>query len=256
MKKILFFDVDGTLYDSEKKLPQSAKQAVLKARENGHEIAIATGRSPFMIAGLLEELAITTYVTFNGQYVVHNGEVIYTNSIGVDTLSKIIAFGETRNEPVVFLDEKCMMASVSGHSAISESIQSLKFPYPAIDATYYMKNPVYQTLVFVEEQDEYLYKNQFPTVDFVRWHKYSCDVLPKGGSKAKGIQVLLEKLGRTVDDIITFGDGLNDIEMLKLSGTSVAMGNGHEEVKKVATHIANHVDENGLAKIMGKLNLI
>jgi len=256
MKKILFFDVDGTLYNSEKTLPSSAKQAVLKAKENGHVVAIATGRAPFMIADLLEELAITTYVSFNGQYVVHNGEVIYTNGIEINMLREIVMFGEKRNEPVVFLDEKCMMASVSGHHGVSESIESLKFPYPAIDDSYYMKNQVYQTLVFVEEQDEYLYRNKFHEVDFVRWHKYSCDVLPKGGSKAKGIQILLDKLGRTVDDIITFGDGLNDIEMLKLAGTSVAMGNGHEEVKHVATHIAGHVDEDGLAKIMEQLKLI
>lgn len=104
MKKILFFDVDGTLYNSEKKLPISAKEALLTARRNGYELAIATGRAPFMIESLLEELEIDTYVTFNGQYVVYKGEVVYTNGIEKEELAKIIAFGEARNEPVVFLD--------------------------------------------------------------------------------------------------------------------------------------------------------
>jgi len=53
MNKILFFDVDGTLYNSEKKLPESAKNALLEARHNGYELAIATGRAPFMIESLL-----------------------------------------------------------------------------------------------------------------------------------------------------------------------------------------------------------
>ena len=241
-----------------KKVKQLARKSALsyKAKENGYEIAIATGRSPFMIAGLLEELDIHTYVTFNGQYVVHNGEVIYTGGVPVETLHKIIAFGESRHEPVVFLDEHRMIASVENHKGILESIQSLKFPYPEVDASFYKYNAVYQTLVFVEEHHEHLYRTHFPEVDFVRWHKYSCDVLPKGGSKAKGIQLLLERIGKTAHDVIVFGDGLNDIEMLQLAGVSVAMDNGHEEVKKLATYVTSHVDEDGLAKAMRKLKLI
>ncbi|QPQ32217.1 Cof-type HAD-IIB family hydrolase [Lysinibacillus sp. JNUCC 51] len=256
MKKILFFDVDGTLYNSEKILPASAKNALLEARRNGYEIAIATGRAPFMIQSLLEELDINTYVTFNGQYVVYRGEIVYTNGVEKDELSKIIAFGDARHEPVVFLDDQQMIASVGNNEMISESLNTLKYPYPKIDSTYYMQNEVYQTLIFMEENDEHLYREAFPNVQFVRWHRYSCDILPKGGSKAAGIEKVLEKMGLTLNDAIAFGDGINDIEMLQAVGTGVAMGNGHERVKAVATHIAEHVDEDGLAKIMRQLNII
>lgn len=256
MKKILFFDVDGTLYNSEKILPASAKEALLEARRNGYEIAIATGRAPFMIQSLLEELDINTYVTFNGQYVVYRGEIVYTNGVEKDELSKIIAFGDARHEPVVFLDDQRMIASVGNNEMISESLNTLKYPYPNIDSTYYMQNEVYQTLIFMEEKDEHLYREAFPNVQFVRWHRYSCDILPKGGSKAAGIEKVLEKMGLTLNDAIAFGDGINDIEMLQAVGTGVAMGNGHERVKAVATHIAEHVDEDGLAKIMRQLNII
>jgi len=256
MKKILFFDVDGTLYNSEKILPASAKDALLEARRNGYEIAIATGRAPFMIQSLLEELDINTYVTFNGQYVVYRGEIVYTNGVEKDELSKIIAFGDARHEPVVFLDDQRMIASVGNNEMISESLNTLKYPYPNIDSTYYMQNEVYQTLIFMEEKDEHLYREAFPNVQFVRWHRYSCDILPKGGSKAAGIEKVLEKMGLTLNDAIAFGDGINDIEMLQAVGTGVAMGNGHERVKAVATHIAEHVDEDGLAKIMRQLNII
>lgn len=256
MKKILFFDVDGTLFNSEKKLPSSAKEALFQARANGHEIAIATGRAPFMIADLLQELEINTYITFNGQYVVHNGQVLFKNGIEMSVLKRIIEFGETRNEPVVFLDDQRMIASVDGNPAVLESLQTLKYPYPAIDSTYYMKKSIYQTLIFMEEQDEMLYREKFPEVEFVRWHKFSCDILPKGGSKAKGIQLLLEKTGRSLKNAIAFGDGLNDIEMLQTVGLGVAMGNGHDKVKAVANFIAGHVDEDGLAHAMKDLGLI
>ncbi len=256
MNKILFFDVDGTLYNSEKKLPASAKEALFEARRKGYELAIATGRAPFMIQPLLEELDINTYVTFNGQYVVYQGEVVYTNGIERDELAKIIAFGEARNEPVVFLDDQQMIASVGNNNMVEESLNTLKYPYPALDSTYYMQNNVYQTLIFMEEKDEPLYCEAFPNVQFVRWHRYSCDILPKGGSKAAGIEKVLERMELTLKDAIAFGDGINDIEMLQAVGTSVAMGNGHERVKAVATHIADHVDEDGLAKIMRKLAII
>ena len=256
MKKILFFDVDGTLYNSEKQLPASAKAALLEARNNGYELAIATGRAPFMITSLLEELNMNTYVTLNGRYVVYQGEVVYANGIKKAVLHRIIDFAEPRNEPLVFIDEKQMVASVENDYRIEEGLSSLKCPYPKLDSAYYMQHEVYQTLLFIEEKDEALYSKTFPEVEFVRWHKYACDILSKGCSKAAGIEKLLAKMDLTMEDAIAFGDGLNDVEMLEAVGVGVAMGNGHEKAKAVAAHIADHVDEDGLAKIMRELKII
>lgn len=255
MNKFLFFDVDGTLYNSKKQLPASAKDAIFKARENGHEIAIATGRAPFMIRELLEELQIDTYVTFNGQYVVYKGKVIYTNQIANDRLTEILRFGATRNHPFVFLNEREMIATKAGYREIEESLATLHYPYPLIDANYYLQTPVYQTLLFANEQEQATYEQQFPDVSFVRWHRYSCDMLPKGGSKALGIKKLIDHIGFNMKDVIAFGDGLNDVEMLQEVGFGVAMGNGHEEAKKAASIVAGHVDENGLYEIMEELNI-
>lgn len=256
MKDILFFDVDGTLYNREKRIPQSAMEAIKQARQNGFEIAIATGRAPFMIQNVLDELEIDTYVTFNGQYVVYKGEVIYTDSVPANYLAKIIQFGNERNHPVVFLDDKEMIASVEGNNFIRESLNTLKYPYPIANPNFYKDNEVYQTLIFMEETDEQLYKETFNEAKFVRWHRYSCDILPKEGSKARGIKKLLEKMDIPIENSIAFGDGLNDIEMLEAVGTSVAMGNGHETVKRIADIIADHVDRDGIAKVMKELKII
>ena len=256
MSKILFFDVDGTLYNSEKRLPTSTKEALFSARRNGYEIAIATGRAPFMIQSLLEELEIDTYVTLNGQYVVYKGQVIFTDSIPNEYLQRIIEFGERRNEPVVFINEHEMIASVPHNERVKSSLGSLKFPYPRIDALFYKEQKVYQTLIFVEEKDEHLYQEAFPHVQLVRWHPYACDILPEGGSKARGISKVLEHVGKTMDDAVTFGDGLNDVEMLEAAGTGVAMGNGHEKAKEAADVIAPHVDEDGIYKVMKELGII
>ena len=256
MNKILFFDVDGTLYNGEKRLPTSAKEALFSARRNGYEIAIATGRAPFMIKSLLEELEIDTYVTFNGQYVVYKGQVIFTDSIPNDYLQRIIDFGERRDEPVVFLNEHEMVASVPYDEKIATSLATLKFPYPPrIDALFYKEQKVYQTLLFVEEKDEYLYREAFPHVQLIRWHPYACDILPEAGSKARGISKMLAHIGKTMDDAVAFGDGLNDVEMLEAVGTGVAMGNGHAKAKAAADVIAPHVDEDGIYKVMKELGM-
>lgn len=255
-KKILFFDVDGTIYNQAKQIPTSARKAIYQAQANGHEVAIATGRGPFMIESLLDELEVTTFVTFNGQYVVDDGEVIYTNQVEKQTLHDIVTFGAERNEHAVFLDDKKMVATVPNERKLEEALATLKYQYPAVDAQFYWHNPVYQTLVFISEAEEVLYREKFPNVQFVRWHPYSCDILPQHASKAVGIEQLLTKKGLTMQDAVAFGDGLNDIEMLQTVGTSVAMGNGHEKAKAAATHQAPHVDEDGLAIAMKTLHLI
>ena len=256
MTNILFFDVDGTLYNSQKQLPASTKEALQQARANGYELAIATGRAPFMIDSLLKELNIDTYVCFNGQYVAYKGDVIFTDGVTRERLAEIVAFGEKRGEPVVFLDEHEMVASIPSNDAVAESLNTLKFPYPRVDEHFYKQKQVYQSLLYVTEEHEQLYKETFPDVQFVRWHPFSCDIVPKDGSKARGIEKLLAHIDLTLDDAIAFGDGLNDVEMLTAVGKGVAMGNSHPAALKVADVVAPHVDEDGLAVVMKQLGII
>jgi len=256
MKKYLFFDVDGTLYNHDKKIPDSTLEALELARKNGHEIAIATGRAPFMIKNILEDLNIHTYVSLNGQYVVYNKEVIFTDSISNETLTEIVEFGSARDEPVVFIDETKMVATKGEHEGVTVSLSTLKYPYPSIDATYYLNKPVYQTLIFTDDEGEKEYRRQFPDIQIIRWHPVACDILPKGGSKARGIQKLQQYVNVPLENIYVFGDGLNDVEMLSYVPNSIAMGNGHTKAKEAARYVTDHVDENGIYNALKMLELI
>lgn len=255
MSKLLLLDIDGTLLDSNKQLPGATKQALIRARANGHQLAIATGRAPFMIGSLLEELAIDTYITFNGQYIAYENEAVHKQAIEPNILERVMDFADQRDHPLVFLNEHKMVSSIDFHPDIDESIKSLKFPHPEMDKEFYRSNDVYQALVFCEEHEEQQYHQAFQNVDFVRWHRVSCDILPKGGSKALGIKHLIKSTGHRLEDTIAFGDGLNDLQMMEVAGYSVAMENGHEETKKRANHVTSHVDEDGLAKAFDFLGL-
>jgi Cof subfamily protein (haloacid dehalogenase superfamily) len=256
MKKIVFFDIDGTLLDHEKKLPVSTKEAIKLLRQNGVFVAIATGRAPFMFDGLRRELEIDSFVSFNGQFVVYENVAIYENPLKEDELGRFLKHTKKNNHPLVFMNEKTMKATVEHHPFIEKSIGSLKLPHPQEDATFYVNRNMYQTLLFCEDQHEILYAKEFPHFDFIRWHRYSVDVLPRGGSKAAGINKMIERLGFDIKDVYAFGDGLNDLEMLKFVGTSVAMGNGVAEAKEKADFITSDVSENGIWNGLKELQLI
>jgi Cof subfamily protein (haloacid dehalogenase superfamily) len=256
MKKTLFFDIDGTLYNSNKQLPAKAKEAVFKARENGHEIIIATGRAPFMIQAVLAELEIDSYICFNGQFIVHKNKLVYDATIDFHQLESVTKFAKQKGHPLVYMNAQKMIASIPYHPDVEESFQSLKFPHPAHEEHFYINEKIYQALVFCSLEEEFLYKKKFPNLKFVRWHRVSADILPKGASKAEAIHFLVKKLNIKIENTIAFGDGLNDIEMLEAVGYGVAMGNGHVEAIKMAKHVTKHVDEDGLFEAMNYLKLI
>ncbi|WP_040227898.1 Cof-type HAD-IIB family hydrolase [Bhargavaea cecembensis] len=256
MEKILFFDIDGTLYDDEKKLPASARKAIVAAKEKGHLIAIATGRAPFMVGPVLEELDVDTYICFNGQYVVHRGEVIHRGTHDPEWIGRIKDFATEKGHPLVYMDAREMVASDEGYPHIYESLGTLKLPYPRVEGDFYKDHPINQVLLFCTEEEEDEYRKRFPGVKFVRWQRVCCDILPGGASKAAGMEWILEREGLTMADAIAFGDGLNDIEMLEAAGIGVAMGNGHDEAKKRADYVAGDVSEDGIARILDQLGLI
>lgn len=256
-RSLIFFDIDGTLLNHKKQLPASAKEAVFKLKEQGHEVAIATGRAPFMFEDLREELGIGTFVSYNGQYVVLNGEEIYTNPLHITSLSQLTEKALANNHPVVYMDHEDMKANVPEHHFITESIATLKInSFPAYDPTYHEGRNLYQTLLFCPEGEETQYEVEFKDFDFIRWHPVSVDVIPSGGSKANGIGKIVERLGISTEHIYAFGDGLNDIEMLTTVHNSVAMGNALDEVKEVAKHVTTSVEEDGILhglKLVGLL---
>ena len=256
MKKIVFFDIDGTLLDHDKNLPISTKRALKELENNGVFVAIATGRAPFMFESLRSELGIDSFVSFNGQYVVFENQVIYQNPLNTTELKRFLKETGKKDHPLVFMTETTMKATVGHHPYIEESLGTLKFPHPEADPTFYENRNIYQSLLFCEEVKEEYYRNEYPSFSFVRWHPYSVDVLPFGGSKAEGIKKMIERLDFELEDVYAFGDGLNDIEMLKSVGTGVAMGNGAPEAKRHANLITSDVDNNGIWNGLKELKLI
>ncbi|WP_077329120.1 Cof-type HAD-IIB family hydrolase [Virgibacillus siamensis] len=256
-QSMIFFDLDNTLLNAEKEVPQSAKRAIRALQNDGHIVAIATGRTPFAFDHLLEELDIDTYVSLNGQYVVSKGEVIYRNPLNTEALKELTASALEHEHPIVYIDHKDWTSNKENDASVKHAIGELKIPQELkYDPDYYIGRDIYQALVFCTDGEEQVYEERFDQFDFIRWHPVSVDVLPHGGSKAKGIEKAIEKMGIAPENVYAFGDGLNDIEMLRAVQNSVAMGNAEEIVKEAAKSVTKSVDEDGVEhglKLVGLL---
>ncbi|BBW96859.1 Cof-type HAD-IIB family hydrolase [Geobacillus icigianus] len=255
-QKMVFFDIDGTLLDERKQLPPSTIEAIRRLKQSGVYVAIATGRAPFMFEHVRKQLGIDSFVSFNGQYVVFEGTVLHKQPLRREKLRELARAAHENGHPLVFMDAEEMRASVGDHPHIHVSMGSLKFAHPPVDPLYYENNDIYQALLFCHAAEEQPYVHQYPEFRFVRWHDVSTDVLPAGGSKAEGIRLMIKKLGIDKKNVYAFGDGLNDIEMLSFVGTGVAMGNAHEEVKRVADFVTKSVDQEGIWYGLKQLQLI
>jgi Cof subfamily protein (haloacid dehalogenase superfamily) len=256
-RKMIFFDIDGTLLNREKKLPASTKQAVQSLKEAGHIVAIATGRGPFMFKDIRKELGIDSFVSYNGQYVEYEGKAIYKNPIRNDLIESLAELAVRNDHPIVFMGYETMKSSVEYHVYVEESISTLKVPHPEHDPFYFREQDIYQILLFCTSAEEGVYKEQFKNdLGFIRWHQVSSDVLPLGGSKARGIAKMIELLGVEMGDVYAFGDELNDLEMLRFVENSVAMGNAPDVVKKAARYVTKDVEEDGILHGLQMLELL
>src|SRR5699024_9111860 len=239
-KKMVFFDLDGTLLDDDKKIRSDVRSAVRKLKENGVLVGLATGRAPFLFEFVRKELEIDNFIALNGQYVVHEGKAIYKNPMEPEQLYKLVQLAETNNHPLVFLNHLEMRANEKNNKDIETGFSELHAEYPPVDPNFYQGREIYQTLLFCKEEDERIYINKVNDFQYIRWHDLSLDVLPSVGSKALAIERVIQHVGVKRENTYAFGDGLNDIEMLKYVGKGVAMGNALEEAKKAADFVTDN----------------
>jgi Cof subfamily protein (haloacid dehalogenase superfamily) len=245
-KPIVFFDIDGTLLNEDKVIPDSTKKAVRLLQEQGIHTVIATGRIPKMFYWIQKELNIDSYVSMNGQYVVFEGQEIYSNPMNQEMLGELSAMTASNGHALAYCTRNNIKVSKGNHPFIEASFDSLLMPYPEVDKEYYQHLPIYQGHLYCDSQNEQMYIESFPDLSFVKWHEYAYDILPKGASKAVGIGKLLEALDLNREDCYAFGDGLNDLEMLTSVGTGIAMGNAVPEAKAAADLVTSHVSNDGI----------
>lgn len=259
-KKFIFFDIDGTLLDDKKEILDSTKEAIKALREAGHDMAIATGRNAYMADEIIKDLEFDHYIVCNGAEAFYNHETAFKNPLDQGALHRLIELADKEEHHLIYETAKNLLRrSKEVHSRMSEGMKYVGHPVPEYDDTerFHYDNELIQMLLFINEEESSLYEEeQFPEFRFVRWHADAVDVLPASGSKFETIKILAEQKGYKPEDVITFGDGNNDFEMIKNSGYGVAMANAVPAVKKAADYVTDSNNNNGIFSALKMLQLI
>lgn len=259
--KIVFFDIDDTLY---RKYTDTLRPSVIEAfkalKARGILTAIATGRPPVAfpekIKQLIREAGVDMLVSINGQYIEFRGEPLQTYPLETAQMADLCAFLEQQNIAYAFVNNN--QIAVSADTSKTREALAHILPQHPVDKDFYLKEPVYQMLLFypAEQESDVAEKMTQTGMKTVRWHENAVDMLREEGSKARGIAGAIAKLGIDMADVMAFGDGFNDIEMLQTVGFGVAMGNGEEAAKAVAKYVCPSVDEDGVLRGLQALGVI
>ncbi|MCJ8010842.1 Cof-type HAD-IIB family hydrolase [Paenibacillus sp. KQZ6P-2] len=254
--KIAFFDIDGTLVNEEKQIPQDTIEAIAELKRSGVEAVIATGRAPYFFKSLAEQLGIESYVSLNGGYVVYKGKAIYSRPIPREQVESLVNHAAKHKHTLVFEGASDFSSNNAEDTFMLDAVGSLKVDLPKYDPDFWRTEDVYQVFLHNEADHEHLYMNAVPGLRYIRWHPTAMDVLPTESSKAEGINAMLRLLNIKHEEAVAFGDGLNDKEMLEVVGLGIAMGNSHEDLKPYADYITTHVDEGGIVNGLKYAQLI
>ena len=207
---------------------------------------IATGRGIFGVVPEIKALKPDFFVTLNGAYIEDKkGNVIYSNKIAKDKVEEYITW--TKEVGIDYGLVGSQAAKLSRRTEmISQAIDPI-YPDLEVDPDFYQKEDIYQMWTFEEQGDDLVLPDTLAsTLRMVRWHEHSSDVVPISGSKAAGVAKVVDQLGLKPENVMVFGDGLNDLELFDYAGISVAMGVSHEKIKEKADYITKTLEEDGI----------
>ena len=245
--KIIFFDIDDTLRNSKTGfIPSTIPTVFQQLREKGILTGIATGRGIFGVVPEIQELKPDFFVTLNGAYIEDKkGNVIYSNKIARDKVEEYIAW--TKEVGIDYGLVGSHEAKLSRRTEmISQAIDPI-YPDLEVDPDFYQKEDIYQMWSFEDQGDDLtLPESLASTLRLVRWHEHSSDVVPISGSKAAGVAKVVDQLGLKPENVMVFGDELNDLELFDYAGISVAMGISHEKIKEKADYTTKTLEEDGI----------
>lgn len=254
MKKIqaIFFDIDGTLMTEKQTIPDSTYQALKILKRKGIKLFIATGRPKNDLIDFQKKLPIEFdgWVIMNGQYCYSGNRIIRESYIPKQELEIALQYLKEQNIGTFIAEAENLFINLNNENLTPEFLEMISTrPVKIYDIQRAQTHKVYQLMAHIYESKTEVEKNFFDILKSckgARWNFSSTDVIPKDGGKNKGIDAMLAYFHIPLENTMAFGDGDNDIDMLKHVGLGVAMGNAHDHVKKIADYVTSTIDDDGI----------
>lgn len=263
MKNMLFFDIDGTLIECNKNIfsiQPTTRHALDQLKQEGHDVFLATGRCKCFILDGVMDYPFSGYVTCNGAYVEYKGKTVYKKVISKEAIEKTHKLCVERGMAYYFEGNDHIYILNRTNPAHIQFKNSWGMKDEVIVDDFDIDNiETYIGMIVVNSKEDIkcMVDTLSPYFDIQRHQSDSSfDLTLKGESKAKGIEKLVDALGRDMKETVAFGDGRNDIEMLETVALGIAMGNGAIEAKKVADYITDDVDKDGIVKALNHFSLL
>lgn len=256
-KKILFFDIDGTLLDGGFGgfIPQSAINALTAARQNGHYLFINSGRTYNFMPKAIKAFPFDGYLCGCGTEIIFHGKTLYHHDISKEILQNLLkALKLTKVQGILeggacYYDDEIekfppvsQVFEVYGTMDIENPIRSFHDPETQFDkfVTFHDENSDFtKFLSLIKEDFDYI-----PRED-VEPYKFS-EYVPKDHSKATAIDYIVNHLGLSLDDCYVFGDSNNDLSMLTHVKHSIAMGNSFGNLFEKVEYITTPINRDGI----------
>lgn len=266
-RKLLFFDLDGTLLpDGHGQITPSAAAALRKAQANGHLVFVNSGRPMGSIGENVTAFPFDGYICGCGTHIVFQGKEMQHVEISRELIYELIRWNEKEHIDIFFEGEFGLMfppeaefkdlalmeyfftkqgADVHYYNYDVKSPEDIDFHVDKFSMWYDPKNPPVEYRKFLEEHFDIIQRSE----DF--W-----EVVPKGYTKASGIDEVVRIAGGTIDDTISFGDSYNDVSMLEHTKESVLMGNGFMDLSQIVTYVTDTLENDGIAKALAHFGLV
>ena len=274
--KIILIDVDGTLVDYEGELPESATEAIRRARKNGHKVYICTGRSEAEVYDYIWDIGLDGMIGGNGSYVKDGDKVIMHQKISAEETRHIVDWLHSRGLEFYIECNSGLYGSENFEEAALVTIQEYSnrkgrdgsqmtvrkaFPDMIFGADMYRDDVNKVSFILGTYQDHLDSVADFPDLKPGTWggageKALFGDLGVKDIDKGKAIDILLQHIGASLDDTIAFGDAKVDIPMLEKCAIGVAVESGGDEIKAMADYVTDAVDEDGIYNAFKYLGLI
>ena len=244
--KIVFFDIDGTLVDhATGKISAKTYETLRRLREKGVLLCLATGRPPLVIPDF-GEFRFDAYCTFNGSLCYAGDKIIHSNPLKQEDVTKVLENAASIGLPVCVATRERMAANGIGKDLRDYYRLANRELTVAEDFDTVRLGDVYQLMIGCRpENHETLLRGTAGVKLAIAWER-AVDVIPAAGGKGIAIAKILHYFNLDAEQAMAFGDGCNDIEMVQLVGTGVAMGNAAEDLKALADEICRPVSEDGI----------
>lgn len=266
MIKAVFIDIDETLTNSQREVTEKTKLEIKKCVENGVKIILTSGRSRREAMDFQEQIGTSPYiVSSNGAsaYDAENGVEIYNERIDPQMLLQLIKHSRENGYRIklnykdllvmneaAYPDEKDKEVSYEELERVAVEEQVVQCVITSTDFEKmkvfrdYIKNECVGIAVANESK-------RFKNPDLKPSRNYYCDVASVKVSKGNAVKAVCEYFEIKPEEIVTIGDGENDLSMFELTPNSVAMGNSLPEIKEKANYVTASNDEDGVAKVLG-----